>query len=160
MRLTRKRRRSRRERAVDALGTVRSWPAGRIAAAGGLGLAAITALRRFARRRPGRLKGAALDATAPLRHMGREYDDVTLARKVESEIFRDADAPKGKVNVNAVDGVVELRGQVEGDQIAALARAAARVDGVKSVTNLLHPPGTPAPAAESRFAREAHRDRD
>src|SRR5919199_917213 len=40
-------------------------------------------------------------------------DDVTLARKVETEIFRDAEVPKGQINVNAEDGVVYLRGEVE-----------------------------------------------
>ena len=37
-----------------------------------------------------------------------DYDDVTLARKVESEIFRSHDAPKGSVSVNAENGVVFL----------------------------------------------------
>src|SRR4051812_27090315 len=51
----------------------------------------------------------------------REYDDVTLARKVESEIFRDEDAPKSQVNVNAENGVVYLRRQVKNlEQIQAL----------------------------------------
>jgi osmotically-inducible protein OsmY len=40
-------------------------------------------------------------------------DDVTLARKVETEIFRGADVPKGQININAEDGVVYLRGEVE-----------------------------------------------
>jgi len=74
----------------------------------------------------------------------RTYDDVTLARKVESEIFRPDDAPKGSVDVDAYDGVVELRGQVKHpDEIRALENAAARVDGVQQVVNLLHTPGTP-----------------
>ena len=38
---------------------------------------------------------------------------MTLARKVESEIFRAADAPKGAVSVNAENGVVFLRGEVD-----------------------------------------------
>ena len=73
-------------------------------------------------------------------------DDVTLARKVESEIFRDADMPKGQINVNAEDGVVFLRGEVrDADLIADLEKAARRVQGVRSVENLLHAPGSPAP---------------
>jgi osmotically-inducible protein OsmY len=68
----------------------------------------------------------------------REYDDVTLARKVESEIFRPADAPKGDVDVNVHDGIVELRGTVDSDeQSAELAAAAEKVDGVDEVKNLL-----------------------
>ena len=77
-----------------------------------------------------------------------EPDDVTLARKVESEIFRPADAPKGQVSVNAEHGVVFLRGQVD-DQawIDRLGSEAEAVDGVQAVRNLLHLPGTEAPAA-------------
>jgi osmotically-inducible protein OsmY len=69
-------------------------------------------------------------------------DDITLARKVETEIFRPADAPKGQVNVQALDGVVELRGQV--DDPAAIDQLETRtrnVTGVRDVRNLLHLPG-------------------
>jgi osmotically-inducible protein OsmY len=88
-------------------------------------------------------KGAAHEATAPVRHSGREYDDVTLARKVESEVLGDEDAPKGSVVVNARDGVVELRGEVKRpEDVKALGAAAAKVAGVKDVNNLLHTPGS------------------
>lgn len=74
----------------------------------------------------------------------REYDDTTLARKVETEIFRPADAPKATVSVNAQDGIVELRGEVKRpEQVRELAAAAGRVDGVRDVHNLLHTPGSP-----------------
>lgn len=73
-------------------------------------------------------------------------DDVTLARKVETEIFREADAPKGSVDVNVQDGVVQLRGEVERpDLIDELVEKARNVHGVKDVENLLHTPGAPAP---------------
>ena len=73
-------------------------------------------------------------------------DDITLARKVESEIFRGAEAPKGRVNVNAEDGVVVLRGEVDDEgMIKDLEKAARKVQGVREVENLLHMPGTPAP---------------
>ncbi len=56
-------------------------------------------------------------------------DDVTLARKVETEIFRPADAPKGAVDVNVDDGVVFLRGTLDDkDKAEQLAAAAERVD--------------------------------
>jgi osmotically-inducible protein OsmY len=88
-------------------------------------------------------KGAAHEATAPVRHSGREYDDVTLARKVESEVLGAEDAPKGSVVVNARDGVVELRGEVKRpEDVKELAAAAAKVAGVKDVNNLLHTPGS------------------
>lgn len=73
-------------------------------------------------------------------------DDVTLARKVETEIFRDAEVPKGQINVNAEDGVVYLRGEVQPDMIEDLAAKARRVQGVLGVENLLHAPGREAPA--------------
>ena len=73
-------------------------------------------------------------------------DDVTLARKVETEIFRDADVPKGQINVNAEDGVVYLRGEAEPDMIEELAAKARSVQGVLGVENLLHAPGQEAPA--------------
>ena len=73
-------------------------------------------------------------------------DDVTLARKVESEIFRDADVPKGQINVNAENGVIVLRGEVEEqDLIRDLEEKTRNVQGVQEVENLLHTPGTPVP---------------
>jgi BON domain len=78
----------------------------------------------------------------------KELDDVTLARKVETQIFREADAPKGQVDVNAVNGVVYLRGEVEKPElIKDLEEATRKISGVRGVENLLHAPGTAAPAA-------------
>ena len=96
-----------------------------------------------AKKAAGKARGAAPGMT------GRETpDDVTLTRKVESEIFRSADAPKGAVSVNAENGVVFLRGVVEDrDWIERLEEQTRQVDGVKEVRNLLHLPGTEAPAA-------------
>jgi osmotically-inducible protein OsmY len=82
-----------------------------------------------------------------------DLDDVGLARKVETVIFRDADAPKGQVSIDVQAGVVYLRGSVADESwINRLADGAQQVDGVKGVKNLLHRPGTPAPAAEPRGA--------
>src|SRR5213080_4558029 len=70
-------------------------------------------------------------------------DDVTLARKVETEIFRGPDVPKGKINVNAENGVVVLRGEADTlEMIEDLASRARDVQGVRDVENLLHLPGT------------------
>jgi osmotically-inducible protein OsmY len=102
---------------------------------------------RTARYAAGVAKGAAYEVTAPLRPRAGDMDDVTLARKVETVIFRPADAPKGKVDVNVVNGVVELRGQVDLEVAEQLVTAARGVDGVRDVVSLLHPPGTPAPHA-------------
>jgi osmotically-inducible protein OsmY len=69
-------------------------------------------------------------------------DDVTLARKVETVIFRGPDVPKGKINVNAENGVVVLRGEADTpEMIDDLAKTAREVQGVRGVENLLHVPG-------------------
>jgi osmotically-inducible protein OsmY len=85
-----------------------------------------------------------------------ELGDAALARKVESEIFRAEDAPKGKVDVNVENGVVFLRGEVERDWIERLERDAEQVNGVKAVRNLLHPPGTPAPTSPTPERTSIH----
>jgi osmotically-inducible protein OsmY len=73
-------------------------------------------------------------------------DDVTLTRKVETEIFRSAEIPKGQINVNAENGKVYLRGEVEKPElIKDLEKRARKVQGVQDVENLLHLPGTEAP---------------
>ncbi len=74
-----------------------------------------------------------------LREQPKEFDDVTLARKVETELFRPADVPKGTINVNVVDGVVQLRGEVDRpDLVEELVEKATRIQGVQAVENLLH----------------------
>jgi osmotically-inducible protein OsmY len=68
-------------------------------------------------------------------------DDVTLARKVESEIFRDSEVPKGTVNVNAENGKVVLRGEVDSpEMIEELVVKTRNVQGVQEVESLLHTP--------------------
>ena len=68
-------------------------------------------------------------------------DDVTLARKVETEIFREADVPKGKINVNAENGKIVLRGEVDSAElIDELVGKARNVQGVQDVESLLHTP--------------------
>src|SRR5215218_8975839 len=71
---------------------------------------------------------------APRPRRPKELDDVAIARKVESAIFRGRRVAKGKVDVNVADGVVWLRGEVR------------TPDLVKQVENLLHLPKTPAPS--------------
>jgi osmotically-inducible protein OsmY len=90
-------------------------------------------------------KGAVSSAT-PSPTRVEDADDVTLARKVETEIFRAPDAPKGDVSVDVQRGIAHLRGEVADEQwITRLGQEAEKVDGVKGVENLLHRPGTPAP---------------
>ena len=115
------------------------WSAGRI--------------RRAGRKVEQARRAAAAEATGVVqkaRHVREEPkpqpDDVTLARKVETEIFRDADAPKGQIDVNAENGVVYLRGEAPTPElITELVEKARAVQGVRDVESLLHLPGTPAP---------------
>ena len=97
----------------------------------------------------GRAKGAASSVT-PTKTRLDDADDVTLARKVETEIFRDADAPKGEISVDVQGGIAYLRGTASDEWSERLCAEARAVDGIKGVKNLLHPPGTPAPEAEPR----------
>ena len=114
--------------------------------------------RRGARRTGRTARGVAADVTGlghkvtHLREESKEQpNDATLVAKVQSEVFRDADMPKGQVDVNAEEGVVVLRGQVERPElIEELERKVRKVQGVVDVENLLHLPGTPAPMHQSR----------
>jgi osmotically-inducible protein OsmY len=111
-------------------------------------------LQALARRRAHDVEGAAKGAQATAQGVvakaqhaaaggdAAPTDDITLARKVETEIFRDAGAPKGQVNVQAIDGVVELRGQVDDPHVIEdLEKRTRKVTGVRDVRNLLHLPG-------------------
>jgi hyperosmotically inducible protein len=82
-------------------------------------------------------------------------DDVALAHKVETELFRRARVPKGQIDVNAEDGAVFLRGVVERhEEIARVEAVAETITGVRRVENLLHLPGTPAPASRPKLVRD------
>lgn len=81
-----------------------------------------------------------------LREEPQDYDDVTLAQKVRSEAFRDPELPKGQIDVNAQNGVIQLRGELPNEEmIEDLVSRVRDVHGVRDVENLLHLPGQPAP---------------
>jgi BON domain len=85
-------------------------------------------------------------------------DDVALAHHVESELFRRARVPKGSIDINAEDGTVFLRGVLERpEDIANVEAVAKRISGVRQVENLLHLPGTPAPASRPKLVRDRDR---
>jgi osmotically-inducible protein OsmY len=68
-------------------------------------------------------------------------NDAALKAKVESEIFRAPDAPKGQVSVSVEEGIVYLRGELDDPaKIETLREAAAKVDGVRGVESTLHTP--------------------
>ena len=83
---------------------------------------------------------------ARLHGMWTPADDARLARKVESELARLDGGPKEKISVNSAEGVVQLRGEADSQElIEALAERARSVEGVREVENLVHLPGTAAP---------------
>ena len=110
------------------------------------GIAIARRRSRAAVRRARYLEGVAEGVAHRAAHAvpGREghreaLDDVSLARKVESVAFREAGVPKAHVSVNAENGVVYLRGRLESErEIEDLVRAAAAVEGVARVENMLH----------------------
>ncbi|HYZ29117.1 MAG TPA: BON domain-containing protein [Thermoleophilaceae bacterium] len=76
----------------------------------------------------------------------KDLDDVALARKVETIIFRDDNVPKGQIDVNCAGGVVWLRGEASTpEMIKLLEQQTAAIPEVTKVENLLHLPKTPAP---------------
>ena len=123
---------------------------------------AMARLRRTERRAARRARRTEAHAvgvvrrTANARRGPREpLDDVTLAHKVESELFRRAHVPKGQIDINVEDGVVFLRGVVERpEDIRRVEALAQELTGVRSIENLLHLPGTRAPASRPKLMRE------
>jgi hypothetical protein len=102
--------------------------------------------RRFGRRTGAEIYGVRQKMT----HMHPEQkpppNDVTLARTVESELFRDPHIPKGRINISAESGVVVLRGEMDRDaQISVIEQMVRKIPGVYDVENLMHVRGTPAP---------------
>jgi hypothetical protein len=87
-------------------------------------------------------RGAALRAAHAVRPPAEvDLDDATLVDKVESIVFRKHDLPKGQININAENGIVFLRGQVDHPELVeALEARVRKVRGVKDVQNLLHTP--------------------
>jgi osmotically-inducible protein OsmY len=111
----------------------------KIAGAVGITAAIGIVLAKIDRRKAaGRAKGAVHTAASTVTG-GKDYDDATLAHKVETELFRPADVPKGSISVNVNNGVVELRGELpDQKQIDELGDSARKIAGVKDVRNLLH----------------------
>jgi hypothetical protein len=105
---------------------------------------------RHGLRRAGRgARGVGADARGAtlhllhLRERRKDYDDVTLAHKVETVLFRDRHVPKGQINVNAENGVVYLRGEAPTPElIDELVERARKIQGVRKVESLLHLPNT------------------
>ena len=73
----------------------------------------------------------------------------TASKGAVEALTRQASVEYGRqgILVNAQKGVIQLRGQVETEEdIEALVKRTEEINGVRAVENLLHLPGTPAPA--------------
>jgi HSP20 family molecular chaperone IbpA len=92
-------------------------------------------------------------ATHPV-HEDPPTDDETLKQKVETKLFGKPGVAKSKIVVNVEDGVVVLRGEVDGpEQMTDLAALALKIPGVAGVQNLLHlPDETPPNKAAAKEA--------
>jgi hypothetical protein len=87
-----------------------------------------------------------------LRSGSGPVDDISLRDRVEREVFRNPELPRGRIDIDVSSGVVSIRGQVDNAfQIANVEKAVLKVPGVSGVENLLHVDGSPAPnATQSR----------
>jgi hypothetical protein len=82
-------------------------------------------------------------ASAPEQPTG----DAAITRKVETELFREGFAPKGKITVTTAEAVVVLRGQVDtSERSGEIEAKAAAVPDVKGVENLLRVESAPTAA--------------
>jgi len=128
---------------------------GSLAKLAGPALAVGGAVALLARRRAqGKASAPAQSAPAPSAQTAVD-NDATLTDRVKTALFRDQSVPKGDIDVNAVNGVVTLRGQVSDAELPArLEDEARKVSGVRDVQNLLHGPGEGAQAASPPPAEE------
>jgi len=109
--------------------------------------------RRTARRAERTARGVAATASGAMKAASHARsssstgatDDVTLAARAETALFRDPSVPKGSINVNAERGTIVLRGEVPTAEMRdRLGEEAERIDGAWSVHNLLRVEGEEA----------------
>lgn len=105
---------------------------------------------RIAQRRTrflgGVARGVRHHAAGMAPHRRGHVDDDTLVARVRSEVLRRASVKAGEIHVDAYEGCVTLRGQLEHeDEIRRIVEATGRIDGVTQVRSYLHLPGTPPP---------------
>jgi hyperosmotically inducible periplasmic protein len=80
------------------------------------------------------------------RHAGPAPDDATLVDRVESQVYLRHHGFKGRINLEARNGIVTVRGQLSSrHEIEQVVAAVRDVDGVVAVHSLLHVEGTAAP---------------
>ncbi|HTE87275.1 MAG TPA: BON domain-containing protein, partial [Dehalococcoidia bacterium] len=103
--------------------------------------------RRRARHLAGPVRGLPHRAAriVPLANHVADADSTELKHRVESELGRDITLPLHTINIDAVDGVIRVRGVAsDTEQARRLVERAARVGGVRGVLSLMHTPdGSP-----------------
>jgi osmotically-inducible protein OsmY len=73
-------------------------------------------------------------------------DDATISERIRSEVFGAADVPKDRIALTVVDGIAELRGELDSDEeIRMITERVSYVPGVREVRNLMRTHGDAAP---------------
>jgi osmotically-inducible protein OsmY len=73
-------------------------------------------------------------------------DDTKLAQRIQSEVFGKADVPKDRIALTVVDGVAELRGELDSDEeIRVIGERVSKVPAVREVRNMMRTHGSAAP---------------
>ena len=81
-------------------------------------------------------------------------DDATITERIRSEVFGAADVAKDRIALTVVDGVAELRGELDAEEeVRQIAERVSFVPGVRQVRNLMRTHGSTAP--NKRAALEA-----
>jgi len=103
-------------------------------------------------------RGIRHDAAGIIVHDGQHAaieDDETLVARVRSEVLRRRGIKAGEIHLDAYEGCVTLRGQLQHmDDIRRLIEDTRHVDGVRQVRSYLHLPGTLAPNKAEVYERE------
>jgi osmotically-inducible protein OsmY len=90
-------------------------------------------------------KGAVSELTSPGPD-DRYPDDARIAQRIQSEVFGAADVPKDRIALTVVDGVAELRGELDSDEeIRMVSERVSLVPDVREVRNLMRTHGSAAP---------------
>lgn len=86
----------------------------------------------------------AATACTTTRPVGQQLDDNTITMRVESKLTADSNVNPTNVDVDTLDGVVTLRGEVENETARTTAERLAReTDGVVAVRNQIRVQGEP-----------------
>ncbi|MDH5636006.1 MAG: BON domain-containing protein, partial [Candidatus Bathyarchaeota archaeon] len=85
--------------------------------------------------------------------------DKEIVQKLKTEFSRDPELSKLQLNVSCEDCTVHLEGEAERwEQVVALGRLAAGVDGVRGVVNRAWPKSLPRPKKKRKIKEKASWD--